>query len=36
MIALSWLEKTKQRDDEKFYFLFCCQSDMHWQASEGI
>lgn len=35
MMALSWLEKTKQRDDEKFYSLFCCQSDMHWQVSEG-
>lgn len=34
MMALSWLEETKQWDDEKFYFLFCCQSDMHWQAGK--
>lgn len=36
MMALSWLEKTKQWEDEKFYFLFSCQSDMHWQVSKGI
>lgn len=36
MMALSWLEKTKQWYDEMFYFLFSCQSAIHRRASEGI